>query len=224
MDLVNRSADDLRRQMVVRLKGSGVLVTTAVVAAMEQIPRELFAPHVDIRSAYADRALPTKFADDGTPISSVSQPTIVAAMLEQLQVSLGNHVLEIGTGTGYNAALLATLAGGRCVASVELEPDLAEQANELLSRLGLDVQIVVGDGRRGYEVSAPYDRIVVTTGARDVASAWTAQLREGGRLVVPIVDEDGIGCIEVFEKLNEVLLRRAAIPCGFLPIRFATND
>jgi protein-L-isoaspartate(D-aspartate) O-methyltransferase len=223
MGLVDISTDELRRQMVVRLRRSGVVVTTAVEDAMHQIPRDLFVSHVDIQCAYDDRALPTKLGDDGTPISSASQPTIVATMLEQLQISQGNHVLEIGTGTGYNAALLATLAGSRCVVSVELELDLAEQAEELLSRLGLDVQVVVGDGRSGYQPSAPYDRIVVTTGAREIASAWMAQLGNGGRLVVPIVDEDGVGSIQVFEKLDDALLRRAAIPCGFLPIRSASN-
>jgi protein-L-isoaspartate(D-aspartate) O-methyltransferase len=214
----------LRRQMVSRLKRAGVLITPAVQEAMGSVPRDLFVPQVEVQSAYLDHAVMVKHGNDGSPISSASQPTIVAIMLEQLQVRPGHRVLEIGTGTGYNAALLAALVGdGGYLVSIELEPDLAERAGDLLSRLGYAVEVVVGDGREGYSQQAPYDRVIVTTGAYEVARPWSTQLVNGGRMVVPIVDHHGVGSIVVFEKAGGELVRGAEIPCAFLPIRDTAN-
>ena len=142
---------------------------------MAQIPRHLFVPQIDVYAAYLDQAVMVKHAKDGSAISSASQPMIVATMLEQLQVSPGHHVLEIGTGSGYNAALLGALCGSSGgVVTVELEPDLAERAAQILADLGYDqVQVVVGDGREGYSPQEPYDRFIVTAGASEVAIAWS---------------------------------------------------
>lgn len=216
-------ADHLRRQMVARLKDAGTLVSPAVEQAMAQVPRHAFVPLVDCRSAYLDQAVLVKHAADGSPVSSASQPTIVAIMLEQLSVQPGSRVLEVGTGTGYNAALLALLVGdGGHVVSVELEPDLANRAIKTLAQLGEHrVEVVVGDGRLGYSPRAPYDRVIVTAGARNVADSWTDQLASEGRLVVPIVDEHGLGSIVVVEKHDDQMSRRAGVCCGFLPIRDA---
>ena len=214
----------LRSQMVSRLNRAGVLVTPAVKEAMGHVPRDLFLPHVEVQSAYLDHAVMVKHGDDGIPISSASQPTIVATMLELLQVGLGNRVLEIGTGTGYNAALLAALVGdGGYLVSIELEPDLAERAVQILSSLGYAVEVVVGDGRDGYPQRAPYDRVIVTSGANEVVTPWSTQLVDGGRMVVPIVDHHGVGSIVVFEKVGGELIRGAETPCAFLPIRDAAN-
>jgi protein-L-isoaspartate(D-aspartate) O-methyltransferase len=146
-------------------------------------------------------------------------------MLEQLQVSHGHRVLEIGTGTGYDAALLAVLAGpDGCIVSVEVYPELAEHAAMILTEVGAGrVQVVTGNGEDGYPPRSPYDRVIVTAGAREVSRAWSEQLREGGRLVVPIVDETGVGSITVFDKVNGELVRRQQTPCGFLPMRSDPN-
>jgi len=209
--------------MVDRLKEGRVLITPAVEQAMAQVPRHLFVSQIEIEGAYVDEAVMVKHTNDGRPISSASQPMIVATMLEQLELSQGHHVLEIGTGTGYNAALLGVICGSSgAVVSVELEPDLAEGASQILTHLGFSqVEVVVGDGREGFSQRAPYDRVIVTAGASEVATAWSNQLRDRGRMVVPIVDHNGVGSILVFEKIGGELRRCHETPCGFLPIRDA---
>jgi protein-L-isoaspartate(D-aspartate) O-methyltransferase len=210
-----------RLQMVRRLKQFGAVVSPAVEAAMLQVPRHRFVPHMDSCAAYRDEAVMVKHARNGAPISSLSQPTIVAAMLERLQVSPGQHVLEVGTGTGYNAALLSVLVGhDGFVVSVELEPDLADRAARTLDASGYGrVHVLAGDGRDGYAPRAPYDRVVVTTGARAVSEAWIGQLADGGRLVVPLVDHRGVGLIVVFEEVEGELRRSPGVACGFIPLR-----
>lgn len=208
-------------RMVTQLKDSGAVTTETVERALREVPRHLFVPEVDVNSAYVDDAVVVKRADDGSAISSASQPTIVAMMLEQLQVSHGNRVLEIGTGSGYNAALLSILVGPEgYVVSVELEPDLAARATRILAEVGAErVEVVTGDGRNGYPPRSPYDRVIITTGAREVVEPWKEQLADGGRLVVPIVDEKGVGSIVVFDKVDGEFLFRHQMPCGFLPMR-----
>jgi protein-L-isoaspartate(D-aspartate) O-methyltransferase len=212
-----------RLQMVGRLKRAGVVVNPAVEAAMLQVPRHRFVPHLDGCAAYRDEAVMVKHARNGAPISSLSQPTIVATMLERLQVTPGHHVLEVGTGTGYNAALLSVLAGhDGCVVSVELEPDLAERAARTLDASGYGrVHVLVGDGRDGYPPRAPYDRVIVTTGARALSETWIGQLADGGRLVVPLVDHRGVGLIVVFELIGGELVHTTGAACGFIPLRHA---
>ena len=222
---MNEEATALRRQMVARLTHSGVLVTPTVIDALARVPRHVFLPRVDYPTAYRDRAVMVKYAEDGLPLSSASQPTIVATMLEQLRIAPGHRVLEIGTGTGYNAALLAALVRDEgYVASVELEPDLAEQARHTLALLGEHrVDVLVGDGRDGHPSHAPYDRVIVTTGARMVADSWADQMVTGGRLIVPLIDERGVGFITVLDKVDDRLERSSGTPCRFLPIRNAAD-
>jgi protein-L-isoaspartate(D-aspartate) O-methyltransferase len=210
----------LRTQMVDRLEDAGVLVTPDVRDAIAAVPRHLFVPECTLHTAYADRAVLVKYADDGSPLSSISQPTMVTIMLELLGVRRRHHVLEIGTGSGYNAALLAAMAGREGhVVSVEIDPDLAHRAELVLASAGYLVDVVLGDGREGYGAGAPYDRMIVTAGAREVESAWSEQLAEGGRLIVPIVDERGLGSIIVTDKVAGELHRDRAARCGFLPLR-----
>lgn len=214
-----------RAGMVRRLKDSGILVSASVEEALRSVPRELFSPHVTARDAYADEALLVKRAEDGQVISSISDPLIVTAMLEMLSVEPGMCVLEIGTGTGYNAALLNRLVGRKgSVVSVELEPDLARDAVSVLGRLGVcGVDVLTGDGWAGCPARAPFDRIIVTAGALSIAPAWRDQLIEGGRLVVPLVNRQGRGFIVGLEKVGGRLRRGSTpeIPCGFVPLRHA---
>lgn len=207
--------------MVKRLRAAGSVASSTVESALMTVPRHGYVDATSPDDAYAETAIMVKDAPDGTVISSASQPAIVAAMLELSDLEPGHRVLEVGTGTGYNAALLATIVGqeGRVV-SVELEADLAEAARERLQNHGLrQVEVVVGDGALGHSEGSPYDRIVVTTGAPEVAKAWRDQLHDGGRLVVPVVNKEGIGTIRCLVKQDGQLQEVSSMPCGFLPMR-----
>ncbi len=210
-----------RNALTDMLCASRAITSPAVEAAMRAVPRHLFLTEVPTERAYADRAVTIKYDQSGAPISSASQPAMVAQMLEQLEVGEGDRVLEIGTATGYNAALLAHLAGpaGRVV-TVEIEDDLAERAGKSLTETGYgQVRVVRGDGRVGFPEGAPFDRIVVTAGARQLAPAWIDQLAEGGRMVVPLVNPSGDGMSVMFEMVDGELDARSGRPCGFVPLR-----
>ncbi|MEM9562284.1 MAG: methyltransferase domain-containing protein [Actinomycetota bacterium] len=213
-------AEEARAAMVAQLRAGGVVRSPAVAAALAAIPRHRFIDGGDLEWAYADHAVTVKTTDDGVPISSVSQPTMVATMLELCLLEPGHRVLEIGTGSGYNAALLAAIVGPGPVVSVELDADLAAGAAARLDRLGLEgVEVVTGDGTAGHAPGAPYDRVVVTAGAAAIAEPWDDQLRLGGRLVVPIVDGDGIGVVRCLVKATSGFEELARVPCGFLTMR-----
>ncbi len=222
VDPVVVSYSESRGVLVHQLKAAGAIRSAAVERAFVLVPRHAFLPDA-ATAGYADRAIVVKRDSGGQPVSSASQPTMMAHMLEQLRVVAGNAVLEVGTGTGYNAALLAELVGGRGrVVSVEVDADLADQAARRLDRLGFGrVAVVVADGRDGFAAGAPYDRIIVTAGATVLAGAWRSQLAEGGRLVVPVVDADGIGVSVSFGKVGGELVRQDEQPCGFLLLRDA---
>ena len=146
---------------------------------MATTPRELFVPGVPTSLAYDDRALPI---DAG---QTISQPYMVARMTELLQIERGDGILEIGTGSGYQAAVLARL--GANVTSIERLPDLAESARTTLRGLGIDgVDVRVGDGSKGDPDGAPWDGIVVTAGAPSIPHSLREQLGVGGRLVIPV--------------------------------------
>lgn len=212
--------DELRRRLVDRLRQAGTIVSRPVADAMLAVPRHRFVPDLDLTTAYIDRALLVKESARGVVLSTISQPTIVAEMLEGLRVEPGHHVLEVGTGSGYDAALLSVLVGAAgAVTTVEVEADLAEAAIARLAVLGYRVHVVVGDGRTGYSPDAPYDRVIVTAGARSVSEAWADQLREGGRLVVPLVDPHGVGSVVAFDKEAGELQPEVGTACAFLPLR-----
>jgi protein-L-isoaspartate(D-aspartate) O-methyltransferase len=212
-----------RNALADALLASGAITTEGVEAAIREVPRHLFLLDVRTDRAYADSAVTIKYNRAGVPISSASQPSMVAQMLEQLGVRAGDHALEIGTATGYNAALLAHLVGAEgAVVSVEIEGDLAARAGESLGATGFgQVKVVLGDGRAGFAEGAPYQRIIVTAGVREVAPAWLQQLAEGGRLVVPLVNLTGEGMSVMFEMVEGQPVARSGRPCGFVPLRSA---
>jgi protein-L-isoaspartate(D-aspartate) O-methyltransferase len=208
--------------MVDELSRSGAVTDPAVEAALRAVPRHLFVPEVSLEQAYGDHPVVTKTDSVGVPISSASQPAIVALMLEQLQPRPGQRVLEIGAGTGYNAALLSHIVGedGRVI-TVDIDPDVVLAAWESLDRAGIsNVDVLRGDGGLGWVEHAPYDRIIVTVGAWDLPPAWFDQLDDAGRLVVPL-GLRGPQRSLAFEKLAGRWRSRSAVDCGFMHMRGA---
>jgi protein-L-isoaspartate(D-aspartate) O-methyltransferase len=210
--------------LIAQLERDRVLHDDAVRGAMLAVPRHLFLPNESLERAYANDAVATKFAGD-VSISSASQPAIVAEMLEQLALAPGMRVLEIGAGTGYNAALLRTLVGPTGhVTTVDIDEDITDGARRHLAAAGItDVEVITADGAAGYAPNAPYDRVILTVNAGDIAPAWVAQLQSGGILVLPL----SIGPAQfsiAFEKEGEALRSRSLQPCGFMPLRGSMGD
>lgn len=171
---------------------------------------------------YVDEAIPTRWQGDGRPISSSSQPAIMAQMLEQLDVEPGQRVLEIGAGTGYNAALLAHLVGASgAVTTLDIDADVVEQARRHLPAAGGNrAHAVCADGAAGWSAGGPYNRIIVTAGASDVAPAWVEQLADRGRLVLPL-SLRGVQLSVAFEAVGDHLVSVSIVGCGFMPLRGA---
>jgi protein-L-isoaspartate(D-aspartate) O-methyltransferase len=181
-----------------------------VLAAMASVPREQFLPAALRDLAYADRALEI---DCG---QTISQPYIVALMTQSLRLSGGEKVLEIGTGSGYQAAILAQTAGE--VVSIERFEALSRKAEELLNRLGYrNVTLLIGDGSRGDPARAPFDRIVVTAAAASCPPALFEQLAEGGTLVMPIGGAEH-QTLQVVRKLGGAAQARPLCECRFVPL------
>lgn len=170
-----------RERMVLEQLAKHGVSDRRVLDAMRQVAREAFVPE-DLRgAAYSDQPLPI---GEG---QTISQPYIIAAMTEALGLRGGENVLEIGTGSGYAAAVLAHIA--RAVHTIERLPSLAQRARETLQRLGYDsVHVIEGDGSLGWNTAAPYDAIVATAEGPRIPPSLRAQLRPGGRLVMPVAD------------------------------------
>jgi protein-L-isoaspartate(D-aspartate) O-methyltransferase len=212
--------ETLRAQLITQLHDTGSLTSPAVRQAMLVVPRHEFLPGVTIADTYANQPVVTKRDTDGASLSSASQPSIVAAMLEQLDLTTNHRVLEIGAGTGYNAALLRELVGpSGQVTTVEIDPQVADQARAALAATGYpDVHVVTGDGALGWTANAPYDRIIITAGAWDLPPAWWNQLTDGGRLVVPLRWRGQTRCV-AFDHHREQMVSRSVELCGFIPMQ-----
>jgi protein-L-isoaspartate(D-aspartate) O-methyltransferase len=181
-----------------------------VLRAMGEVPREHFVPESVRRSAYNDSALP--IGHDQT----ISQPWVVAAICQALHLDGGEKVLEIGTGSGYSAAVLAHLA--HSVVSVERVPELAETARQRLLEFGIDnVELIVGDGSRGHPEGAPYDAIAVHAATPEAPHSMLAELAPDGRLVVPIATGSA-DLLTAFVKENGELHQETIGPCRFVPL------
>lgn len=209
-----------QQDLVEYLKQANHLKTPLVEEAFIKVPRHLFLPGEPLDKVYSNIAIVRKRGEEGQWTSSSSMPTIMAIMLEQLDLKPGQRVLEIGTGTGFNAGLIASIVGpsGKVV-TMDIQPDLMEDARKCLDVAGYDwVQTVVGDGGYGYPDSAPYDRIILTVGSDVITTAWREQLRPGGILVLPfgIV---GPQLSVAFEKRGEELVSVDSKPCGFMPLQ-----
>ena len=201
-----------RLQLIAALR-ERLVAPEDVLNAMLAVPREKFVPAELRQLAYDDNALPIPEGQ------TISQPTIVAMMTAALDVEPANTVLEIGTGSGYQAAVLAQMVTR--VVTVEFHPELAATASSTLSSLGIDnVEVHAGDGSLGWPDSAPYDRILVTAATPSLPSALLAQLRQqpGSRLVAPIGDQQSQELV-IIEWSDEGWLERRTGQVRFVPLR-----
>ncbi len=182
-----------------------------VLAAMAAVPRHRFVPALAPLDAYADRALPTASGQ------TISQPYIVARMTELLRVEPGDKILEIGTGSGYQTAILAWL--GAQVVTIERFAGLTDFAGGMLRDLCLDERVTfeVGDGTLGWSPAAPYDSILVTAGAPHVPKAYREQLAAGGRIVIPVGDRENQQLLVVWRDGQE-WRQQSALGCRFVPL------
>jgi protein-L-isoaspartate(D-aspartate) O-methyltransferase len=204
-------------RLAAQLGGSGRAISEPVLAAFRHVPRHLFLPEMPPAVAYQDEAFVIKQNADGLPVSSSSQPAIMAIMLEQLGLKPGQRVLEIGAGSGFNAALMAHILGDpAAVISIDIDAEVACRARRSLTAAGFGgVQVCCGDGGFGVPAHAPYDRIIVTAGAWTLAPAWLDQLAPGGRIVLPL-SVRGIQLSVGFEPVARHWASVSACRCGFI--------
>lgn len=187
------------------------VIDPRVLAAMARVPRHRFVPAAYQAVAYADRALPIGWGQ------SISQPYVVALMTSLLQLEYGQRVLEVGTGSGYQAAVLAELTPH--VYTVELIPELAMAAQARLRRLGYDrVRVRVGDGRLGWPEEAPFDAIVVTAAPHQIPPALLEQLRPGGRMVIPLGPQQGQSLWRIVRRPDGAVEMENVLPVLFVPL------
>ncbi|HTO68285.1 MAG TPA: protein-L-isoaspartate(D-aspartate) O-methyltransferase [Myxococcota bacterium] len=207
-----RDFADRRRQMVTHQLEARGIRDARVLAAMRDAPRHEFVSEEQLDLAYEDRALPTARGQ------TISQPFVVALMLEALDTRPQDRALEVGAGSGYAAALLARLV--REVFAIERDPELAEQAVQRLARLGVaNVELVCGDGARGWPERAPFDAVLVSAAAPRVPPALLEQLAPGGRLVVPVrASGGGQTLLRIERRADGELDTRDLGPVMFVPL------
>jgi protein-L-isoaspartate(D-aspartate) O-methyltransferase len=202
---------EARSAMVARqLQGRGI-AEVRVLAAMGKVPRHLFVPPALAPRAYGDYPLPIGGGQ------TISQPYIVALMSQWAEVKPGDKVLEVGTGSGYQAAVLAELTDK--VFSIEIKPELARSAAARLKELGYGrVRVKAGDGYLGWPEEAPFDAILVTAAAPKVPPALAAQLKEGGHLVIPLGEAGGDQTLVRLRKVGGELKEEERLPVRFVPL------
>lgn len=198
------------RQGLVR-ELAGEIKDRRVLDAMGRVPRHLFVPGVSTRRAYLDAPAPIGYGQ------TISQPTVVAIMTDALELRGGERVLEIGTGSGYQAAILSLLASE--VYTIEIVTPLAEEARSRLFQLGYgNVRVLAGDGYKGWPEHAPFDRILVTAAPETVPNALVDQLKEGGILVAPVGSNDWTQRLLRFRKKGTKVSREDLGPVQFVPM------
>jgi protein-L-isoaspartate(D-aspartate) O-methyltransferase len=218
---------DAARQLANRLSASGELNDPAWRTAFTDTPRHMFVPGFSLDEAYADQALVTQQHTAAVtggdrvqlPTSSASQPGVVATMLERLDINSGMRVLEIGTGTGYNAALLCHRFGDANVYSVDLDPQLVAQAGHVLAGVGYRPQLRAADGTDGWPEEGPFHRIIATCAIDHIPPAWINQLVPSGRIVAPLLGDEC--ALMVLDKTadDEVTGRFDQYRTAFMPMR-----
>src|SRR5258707_748186 len=239
-------ADQANQRMVDHLIALGALWSPSLIAAFRATPRHRFLDRVfqyhhkhdcwrevrtrepgpeELRLLYSERALITRLSCAGRrgaelPSRSSSQPSLMAQMLEDMRPEAGQRILEIGAGTGYNAALLAHVAGPDCVVSVDVDRQVLSEASEHV-RAFPERRIVLhhADGRHGYSEAAPFDRILVTAATPHLEPAWLEQLTEHGRLLAPLVLAPGLAYVACGGVRDGMFEGRLTRPAYFMPLR-----
>ena len=201
------------KELVEYLVGMGY-ADARVADAMLNVDRKFFVPAQFEPQAYLDCPLPIGFGQ------TISAPSIVAVMSKELDVQKGMRILEVGAGSGYQAAILSQLVGaGGTVISIERIPEIAELAKRNLSCVGCkNVEVVVGDGTKGYPQKAPFDRIIVTAAAPHIPPPLVEQLKEGGRLIIPVGSNPYWQDLILVEKRGGTAVQRSLFPVMFVPL------
>jgi len=200
-----------RKRLVERVRVTANIRDERVLAALRAVPRHRFVPESQVPFAYEDRALP--LAEQQT----VSQPSMIAIMLEALRCKATDHALEVGAGSGYAAALLAELVAK--VDAVEIRPALAEHAAATLASLEIqNVFIHTGDGGRGLPGRGPFDKILVSAGASSIPHTLVEQLAKGGRIAIPVGDEVGQTLLVGERAADGRISWEPGVPCMFVPL------
>jgi protein-L-isoaspartate(D-aspartate) O-methyltransferase len=201
---------DENRELISVLRGRGI-TDERVLAAVKAVPREAFVDPDYVESAYLDTALPIACGQ------TISQPYVVAYMTEKLELLPEHDVLEIGTGSGYQAAILARLC--RHVFTIERHEELHAEASERFRRLGIaNVSAIVGDGSAGWPEPRRFDRIIVTAAAKEIPQPLLDQLKTGGRMILPIGSRLFRQHLVLCEKTEERLEKRDLLPVRFVPL------
>ncbi len=199
-----------RQQMLEKHLAQRGITSARVLSALEKVPRHRFLNQVDVVDAYADRALPINCQQ------TISQPYMVGLMTQSLELSGNERVLEIGTGSGYQTAILAELASK--VISIERHATLSHQAAAVLAAFGsTNIELKIGDGTLGWPAAGPYDRVLVTASAPSVPAALLEQLALGGILVIPIGDSDR-QTLQAIRKTAQGPMVTNLVACRFVPL------
>jgi protein-L-isoaspartate(D-aspartate) O-methyltransferase len=215
-------AESLNRTLVDALVKSEHVRSPRIEEAFRSLYRHHFLPELPLETVYRDEAIMTRI-EGNIPLSSSSQPAMMAIMLEQLDLQPGERVLEIGTATGYNAAIMARLVGpSGHVVSVDIDPELVGEAKKNLEHAGVaNVSAFASDGGYGYPDMAPYDAIVLTVGSWDIAPAWIEQLAPDGRLLLPLALFGDYQESILFRRENDHLVSSSHYCCSFVRLRGA---
>ncbi|MGA7544350.1 MAG: protein-L-isoaspartate(D-aspartate) O-methyltransferase [Methyloceanibacter sp.] len=196
--------------LIMQLRRRGIRDTN-VLRAMERVPRELFVDPAFADHAYQDIALPI---DCG---QTISQPFVVACMTEQLDLDDRHKVLEVGTGTGYQAAVLSHLC--RRLYTIERYRELQKSAERRFAQLAItNVTTIIGDGWLGWPPQAPFDRIIVTAAAREPPAKLLEQLKTGGRMIIPLGEDRDTQQLVVIDKTEEGITQKPLLPVRFVPL------
>jgi protein-L-isoaspartate(D-aspartate) O-methyltransferase len=207
--------------LVELLRERGLLYNPKIAAAFEHVQRHRFLPDVALEQVYTDTSVTVRVDATGESICSATQPSMLAFMLNQLDLQPGHNVLEIGTGTGYTVALMRNILGDSgTITTLEIDPDISQLAEENLTQAGVhQYNLVTVDGAEGYAPRAAYDRIIATAGIWDIPKAWLRQLKPDGRIVAPVW-LDGLQVSGAFKlQADGTVICDHVMPSAFVYIR-----
>jgi len=213
------SIDERLGRMVDRL-AEQVHPRDETLTAFRKVPRHLFLPDVDLDRVYSGAAIPTKHDIKGGAISSSSEVAIMALMIDALRLEEGQRVLEIGAGTGYNAAILAELVGVENVVTIDIDPGIADEARAHLRLAGYGaLRVETADGWMGWSDGAPYARVELTAATSDISPQWVDQLEEGGILVAPLLFRPNAQALVALRRRGDTLDSLSVFAGGFMSLR-----